>query len=556
VVTISAFKTYITAGIGSTVRDWGLNCPIEFFTYVGERPSSWAMVEAGREIYGGQRDTYPEIVHGWLRDCAKNHPNCRQPPSVLPSRVINVGTLGSTKVFLYTSRIKFGRYTALSHCWGKAPTARTTTQNFRQRQQGIPFDVLPQTFQDAVMVTRSLGIKYLWIDSLCIIQDDETDWQRESGNMSSIYSNAYFVIGADSSADCNGGFLKPKNRQSTFSSPVAQVSNDDGSVSTVYTRVRQRHGNICDGTPLASRAWTLQEQLLSSRIVHFTHMEIVWECRTSLRCECMELDAGWVVPSNLKSKYHKSMKSSLSKERSKIWWDLVEECRNRNITFETDLLPALSGIARQMQKHGAGEYLTGIWKKELPEALMWWSRYSTKYDRVVPYRAPSWSWASLKSSTLSQFTQNTFAPQHRKLAITYVKVLEAFCIPVGDDYTGAVSSGLLILSAPLIEVTYNPSGETLKLLDDNAESNAIALFDIQLNLKGGESFHCLFIGESEVDANCSPRCEGLILKHLSENLDYWERVGMFFVDNRRNEKGQFDPRKFFKDAIETVVKII
>jgi hypothetical protein len=93
---------------------------------------------------------------------------------------------------------------------------------------------LPRTFQDAVLVTRRLGVKYLWIDSLCIIQDDVEDWQTESGKMADIYSDAYLVIGANRSADCNGGFLDPQDRTLSESRNIAMIENLGSTTSNVY----------------------------------------------------------------------------------------------------------------------------------------------------------------------------------------------------------------------------------------------------------------------------------------------------------------------------------
>jgi hypothetical protein len=186
---------------------------IKLFTPFGRPASSLSCVEVGRDIVRTRRETYAGIISEWLQACNK-HEDCvpTKGHSFLPSRVIDVSPNESSNVAIQLSKMNMAPYTALSHCWGKGAVAKTTKNNYAVHQLSIPFSELPRTFQDAVLVTRSLGVKYLWIDSLCIIQDGVEDWQTESGKMADIYSDAYLVIGANRSADCSGGFLDPQDR--------------------------------------------------------------------------------------------------------------------------------------------------------------------------------------------------------------------------------------------------------------------------------------------------------------------------------------------------------
>jgi hypothetical protein len=257
---------------------------IKLFTPFGQPTSPLPCVQVGRDIERTRRETYARIISEWIQAC-KEHENCvpTKGGSFLPSRVIDVSPNDSSDVALHVSTMQKAPYTALSHCWGKGTVTITTKNNYAVRQQCIRFSELPRTFQDAVLVTRSLGIKYLWIDSLCIIQDDVEDWQTESGKMADVYSDAYLVIGANRSFDCNGGFLDPQNRTLSESRKIAIIENLDRTTSDVYARHNHtgmggRHGNYCNisedaSVPLAKRAWCLQEQLLSPRVVHFTDRE-------------------------------------------------------------------------------------------------------------------------------------------------------------------------------------------------------------------------------------------------------------------------------------------
>jgi hypothetical protein len=144
-----------------------------------------------------------ELIFKWLHDCDRMHIGCSvgEPP-MLPTRVIDVGIASSEspKPYLLCSDGLEGCYVALSHCWGMPgasnPGFKTETHNYAMMQAGIVLESMPPLFRDAVITTWKLGIPYLWIDSICIIQDSKDDWEAESAKMGSVYKNAYVTIAA------------------------------------------------------------------------------------------------------------------------------------------------------------------------------------------------------------------------------------------------------------------------------------------------------------------------------------------------------------------------
>lgn len=154
----------------------------------------------------------------WLRSCIDRdgeHIHCpyfNEAQARLPTRVIDVGTEDNGKVkLLVSSEHQVGKYIALSHCWGGKTPVMTTTKNLQDHLQEI--SSLPQTFLEAALLTRVLGVRYLWIDSLCILQDSREDWEREAPLMASVYGNAYVTIAADVAKNTNAGFLTGSTRQ-------------------------------------------------------------------------------------------------------------------------------------------------------------------------------------------------------------------------------------------------------------------------------------------------------------------------------------------------------
>ena len=142
-----------------------------------------------------------ELMSEWLRDCSTRHVGCSvREPDRLPTRVIDVGLSSPAcpKPYLLCSDGLDGRYAALSHCWGTPsasnPGFKTEAHNYERMRAGIAFESMPALFQDAIFTTWKLGIPYLWIDSVCIIQDSKEDWEAESAKMGSVYRNAYVTI--------------------------------------------------------------------------------------------------------------------------------------------------------------------------------------------------------------------------------------------------------------------------------------------------------------------------------------------------------------------------
>ena len=147
---------------------------------------------------------------------------------------------------------------------------------------GIPFSELPRTFQDAVHITRRLGIQYLWIDSLCIIQGDAEDWDRESKQMEQVYSSAYATISASCASGNDDGFLKPRiSRECVMKTDVLAGS-------TVYLcRAIDDFDNDVEKADINKRGWILQERALSRRTMYFTENQTYWECGEGVRCETL-----------------------------------------------------------------------------------------------------------------------------------------------------------------------------------------------------------------------------------------------------------------------------
>ncbi|KAI4105632.1 MAG: hypothetical protein L6R37_002620 [Teloschistes peruensis] len=252
---------------------------------------STAASQGGLSMRLPDRDTLSDAnlkrINGWLHHCESQHVKCRsENRSALPTRVISVDSMqGARKPHLLVTDGKPARYVALSYCWGpqmgepgKYPLLRTS--NFQDLLQEIPMSLMPQTIQDAVEVVKKLGLEYIWIDALCIIQDSRRDWETESARMRDVYEGAYLTIVATSAGSSTDGFLQ---RSIAPSVTVSYREREDPGVDSCFYITRAIAGRIpwdlVDLTTWNKRGWTYQERLLSRRLLHFCSSAVFWECR-------------------------------------------------------------------------------------------------------------------------------------------------------------------------------------------------------------------------------------------------------------------------------------
>lgn len=243
----------------------------------------------------GHEDHF-NVVRSWLEHCDDNHrkePRCK--PSRFkksaagsiakyPTRLIAVGGEHDTTVRLQEMQgQEGGNWIALSYQWGPPPHFQTTSQNLSAHHESIDIRTLPQTFQDAISVTRALKQPYLWVDSLCIIQGLDGDFDVESKTMEDIYNGAYCVLAACCATDQNSGFLLPRE-------PRQYVTLDTQHQSYGAIHVCQmidRFDEHVLGGDLNKRGWVLQEHALARRTIFFTKFQTYWECGHGIRCETM-----------------------------------------------------------------------------------------------------------------------------------------------------------------------------------------------------------------------------------------------------------------------------
>jgi hypothetical protein len=233
---------------------------------------------------------YVSILKQWLQDCDSGgtHFTCESlethiATGALPTRLIEI--LGTSIRLVETSKTNDKStvaWTALSYIWGTHEVFQTTTNNLALRQAPFPVSSLPRTYQDAVAITRELGLRYLWIDTLCIIQDAAEDWAAEGQGMETVFGKAYCVLAASRATSSQSGFLGPRK-------PREFVALREPRLNTSFyicEMIDDFRADVLDA-PLNSRAWYMQERALARRTIYFTERQTYWECGVGIRCETM-----------------------------------------------------------------------------------------------------------------------------------------------------------------------------------------------------------------------------------------------------------------------------
>jgi hypothetical protein len=470
------------------------------------------------------------------------------------------------------------QYATLSHCWGKVHVIQTTKENLALRMQGIEWDHLPKTFQDAIAIVQALGIRFLWIDSLCIVQDDMLDWKQESVRMAAIYSNSYINIAATGSSDSRGGCLYPRSLKhivpacavKSFAINTQQhsqpTSRDIPKTPTIYVRpslervhkrystLRSHESDLPDSqtVPLLSRAWVFQERQLAPRTLHFHPSEMVMECNSSLCCECSGLDK--VVPQTRRRSLH--LESSDRSDILTTWFHVVEEYSRLRVTRESDRLPALTGVATIFQRKLGCGYLAGIWQDDIARGILW---DVTRYESVRSKRsirrhdpAPTWSWASLILGV--EGSGIIFPAGHDDT----FQVDDRFRFLDTDIPFAATDSSLVMptmesisLSGVFVAATAHPYS-----LDDLTWKDVVLVFEQDIEdivlitvteinidftwkspnacpLETGTTVHCLLVGNktnTDLESGQKTRYQcTLVLKPSSLDTQLSERVGLMSV---------------------------
>jgi hypothetical protein len=390
---------------------------------------------------------------------------------------------------------------AFSHCWGKAKTLKLLQGNLPQLLAGIRVSDLPTSYKEAIVVCRSMGFRYIWIDSLCIIQDSHQDWQQEALTMKDVYQNSTLNLCASAAAENSEASFK--SRDPTMIAPLKIVPEwADGEIHYI-TKFDMNDEEILY-SPLQSRAWVVQEYYLSHRSLNLTHSQMWWQCRQKIACETFPsgYPEGSIEPTRLKfMREGQEQQDSSGQERQHDyeWYRVVQDYCRCGLTFNTDKLIAFAGVAQAFRRYYPQDrYIAGIWSSQLPLALCWSTDNSSITYRPDGYIAPTWSWASVKGVVTVPLIQDEFcysegemlAPQEIHATVLDIRLehsdpsnetgqllsgqLKLECHLIGPvDWKAREDETFDIISGPNSEVQYEITMGDARIVPDNTPRDEV-----------------------------------------------------------------------------------
>ncbi|TGO61200.1 hypothetical protein BCON_0029g00430 [Botryotinia convoluta] len=411
-------------------------------------------------------ETNFSIARNWIKTCSEDHDECPDmDEKPLPTRVINVGS-DDQEPFLVPTNHQMGRFIALSHCWGGSveEEAKLTVEKAELFKNRIPMSHLPANFVDAILITRSLGLEYLWIDCLCIIQDSREDWDIESKHMGDVYHDAVVTLAAAAASKATDGMLHTFSSYDLTGGPaiklkLSQESTSEDTVDIVHRdSTREDLGHLLYKGPLANRGWTLQEEILCPRTLYYGHQQLHWQClhRYSSGDGIHDYDMHRQRAFSPDQDPHDP--KDVNQILLEYHGEMVADYCTRSLTFASDKFPAFSGIASLVHgelKHGGylnTVYLAGIWSSHLREGFLWYygktatsSSLNPDTNPISNYTAPSWSWASVNGKIENFFTKY-LTPTHLDPILSSHNIVLASTNPYGAITTAELLIQGFILS--------------------------------------------------------------------------------------------------------------
>jgi len=544
------------------------------------------------------------IAEKWLTECVTTHQTCGRMASKerpLPTRIIDVGSNNPEQdPHLVVTGGMHGSWAALSYCWGGDSDFILKSNSLDEMCKGFRLESFPKTLRDAILVTRKLGIQYIWIDALCIMQDSAEDWAVEAARMGNVYGGAIITISAANSPSTSFGMLHDR----PIPVDICEVQWKENSSPQCESVFLRSGFHFSDSTmkknPLNTRGWTLQESLLSPRTLSYGLQQMAWECQerkidesgrpvapgdnyrskrfmqalavgksnflersmrglTRLSLDVMPF--GWtMVPISWEFKYQ----STYSR-----WFAITKEFSTRNLTVPTDVLPAFSGLARAFERVLKDQYCAGLWKKDLIRSLLWSresiSRKATpahqRNEKLPNYRVPSWNWASIQGGIISNSDAEEQLDRYLNIVET-AKILEVCTTPRFEDPFGQTKDGYLVLRAPLCFIKdLHPKGQdrigaTDSILESfiHGQSSVRSFqseFDQQHRRHPGQRSVVVRIARSmtevksllrKKDIQC-PQVRLMILETTGQHDDEYRRVGLLRVNvTSLSEPDDIEPR--------------
>lgn len=502
-----------------------------------------------------------QLASVWLRQCLTSHSCSPQGVSkrILPTRLMKIEDLGTRivpRVILSQGLGDDVDYTTLSHCWGTRPTLTLTSKTSSRMQEGLDMEVVPKTFRDAILITHRLGFQYIWIDSLCILQDSPEDWAKESITMVNVYRNSACTIAALRAKDSYQGCFS--TRSSLHHYPCRLTTGTEESIHVRMEPWRYLddlfdRDTIRNQTTLLGRGWVVQERLLSPRILYYGTTLLFWECDELFASEINPLgEKSTTTLLKLPKQSFQLLLGSSSLGASwnlglflSFWKIVLDEYSHCSLTIAEDRLPAISGIIQAISNATGFHNIAGLWREGLRDELLWHTT-GVPDPRPNSYMAPSWSWASITSGVSGCLSGSDTPGLEWKVDIHGAAVKHA-----NDNGTGPILGGVIVLSGSLYKVngSLDPQGRpVISVYKKSVHSDEYLWWNPDAPIDA--SLELWFLEFNIFRHSDFTAYEGLIVVPVDtssleqqDNVSVWRRVGHFRDLSKPQHRGKIIKRQ-------------
>ncbi|KAI1172788.1 HET-domain-containing protein [Nemania sp. FL0916] len=448
-------------------------------------PGAWGFVSAASRDWVTQ-------AQRWLESC-RGHKSCESGRSFQPTRLIDVRNPQHIKLVTAEDAASSCPYATLSYVWGPEQSYTLTKATYSQMHVKMDSFRIAKSINDGITVARRLGFEYLWVDALCIIQDSTEDKFQELPRMADIYRESQLTIVVASASSASDGFLQAPQPPTFFVEPFqVKIKADEEHLATLIFAYRETYRSDTD--PINSRAWTLQERVLSKRLLIFSNSGVMWMCKELHINPSGPPDAGppyqtWL---NLDADGEDADGESLREQ----WMSIRADYSEMDISYCSDKLPAISALAAEISRKTKWTYVAGLWKENLFSELHWRSsRYTPAGEtlllkpqkvRDAGYIAPSWSWVS---TGVGMIVDSEDERDNREAFEFEILDCQVQVVDKSDFRYGPVSGGCLVVRGKVAELPFR--------FEEWQESGAadISLLDI----RGDEPENPQIIGDGTLD---------------------------------------------------------
>lgn len=496
-----------------------------------------------------------DLAYQWYKDCVDTHENCQKTPLSksrwMPTRLIDIGNTNEWFLKLADEDLVSApspSYMTLSYRWSPEPRILLLSSSMNEFRRGVSYERLPQTFRDFIQVVRRFHVRYVWIDSLCIVQDSRDDWETEAPKMRYVYGNSVCTIAA-SAADSHSGMSHSRTAENIQPGIIEASNLLPGSRQYFMLDENYWKRHLHSGA-LHSRGWAFQEMILAPRVLYFSRKQILWECLTEHKCEgfphgipfhesSKSIDSLMLVEPNDKTSLHAPMQNHTLQH----WMDLVDKYSHCDFTNPEDKLWAFSGIAELFSEAAGGRYFAGLWESRLLDTMDW--RVNSRRPRLsLTYRAPSWSWASIDGPVF--FDLPCFRYHH------LVEILEVKIEPTKGNYLGGISDAFLRLKGPLVtakcevqknfklKIDIDPNPILVSAFPDTTETQLVQngqIFILLFRLQQLGIFQEQHLNHDGKSFDCELLC--LTLEAVPGEENVFRRTGYFII----HDEGSAAPEK-------------